>query len=294
MDQLQPGGACPDRADRSAMDSGGRVNAALPSAMWLPFAARVLRARSDRGLSRAELARSVGVSDDELREVERAHRRPARSLVARVETALGSEHQLMEAWAITLQAEAFPNDFADLCELGVHAVHLWEHQPVAIPTFLRVPEYSRAVLKPRLGHLGDEEVELMVEDEMEHRAAMIAPGGPGLRVVLNESVLRRPQGGVRVLNAQRAFLADLVDAGIVTIAMIPEATPDHPGLGEAFRLMEFADRPSMIYAFGARGGELTAEPEQVAGCTMVRDAIEEVGVELTSDSELLTVRSPDR
>lgn len=266
------------------------MNTVLPSAMWLPFAARILRARSDRGLSRAELAKSVGVTDDKLREVERARCRPARSLIARVETALGTEHQLMEAWAITLQAEAFPNDFADLCELGVHAEHLWEHQPVTVPVFLRVPEYSRAVLRPRLGHLGDEEVEFMVDEEMSHRAAMIAPGGPSLRVVLNESALHRPLGGVEVLNAQRKFLADLIDAGIVTAATIPESTPDHPGLGGAFRLMEFSDRPSMIYAFGAHGGELTAEAEQITRCTMVREAMEEVAVELTPDSDLLEPR----
>jgi transcriptional regulator with XRE-family HTH domain len=93
------------------------VNTALPSAMWLPFGARVLRARSDRGLSRAELARNVGVTDDKLRAVEDAHCRPARSLVERVDTALGTEHQLVDAWAITLQAEAFPSEFGDMSEL---------------------------------------------------------------------------------------------------------------------------------------------------------------------------------
>lgn len=266
------------------------MNTALPSAMWLPFGARVLRARSDRGLSRAELARSVGVTDDKLREVEDAHCRPARSLVERVETALGDEHHLVDAWAITLQAEAFPNEFGDMRELGAHAVRLWEHQPVAVPVFLRTREYSHAVLRPRYSHLELDEVEALVEDEMAHRAAMTGPESPKLRAVLNESVLQRPQGGAEVLNAQRDFLADLIDAGIVTVSVIPDETPHHPGLGGAFRIMEFADRPSMVYAFATEGGELTAETEQVTHCTMVRDAIEDVGVELTPDSPLLTER----
>ncbi|MFC9090078.1 helix-turn-helix domain-containing protein [Nocardiopsis dassonvillei] len=269
------------------------MNTALPSAMWLPFAARVLRARSDRGLSRAELAATIGVTDDKLREVESAHCRPARSLVERVDTALGAEHQLVDAWAITLQAEAFPNEFGDQRELGVHATHLWEHQPMAVPVFLRTREYSRAVLRPRHPDLSPDEVEEMVEEEMAHRAAMTGTEGPVLRVVLNESALQRPQGGAAVLNAQRDFLADLIEAGIVTMGVIPEQTPNHPGLGGAFRLMEFADRPSMVYAFAAEGGDLTAEPEQVGRCTTVRDAIEAATVELTSGSALLTARWPE-
>ncbi|QUX30150.1 helix-turn-helix domain-containing protein [Nocardiopsis akebiae] len=268
------------------------MNTALPSAMWLPFAARVLRARSDRGLSRAELAATVGVSDDKLREVESAHCRPARSLVERVDTALGAEHQLVDAWAITLQAEAFPNEFGDQRELGVHAAHLWEYQPMAVPAFLRTREYSRAVLRPRHPDLSPDEVEEMVEEEMAHRASMTGTEGPVLRVVLNESALQRPQGGAAVLNAQRDFLADLIEAGIVAMGVIPEQTPNHPGLGGAFRLMEFADRPSMVYAFAAQGGDLTAEPEQVGRCTTVRDAIEAATEELTPGSALLTARWP--
>lgn len=260
--------------------------------MWLPFAARVLRARSDRGLSRAELAATVGVTDDKLSEVENARCRPARSLVERVDTALGTDHQLVEAWAITLQAEAFPNEFGDQRELGVHAIHLWEHQPMAVPVFLRTPEYSRAVLGPRHPDLAPETIEAMVQEEMANRAAMTGLDGPVLRVILNESVLQRPQGGADVLNGQRDFLADLIEAGIVTLGMIPEQTPHHPGLGGAFRMMEFADRPSMVYAFAAEGGDLTADPEQVSRCVMVRDAIENAAMELTPESGLLTSRWP--
>ena len=269
------------------------MNSALPSAMWLPFAARVLRARSDRGLSRAELAETVGVTDDKLREVESAYCRPARSLVERVDNALGTDHQLLEAWATSLQAEAFPNEFGDQWELGVHTTHLWEHQPMTVPVFLRTREYSRAVLGPRHPDLSPDAVEEMVEEEMAHRAAMTGPDGPALRVILNESALQRPQGGAAVLNAQRDFLADLIEAGIVTMGVIPERTPNHPGLGGAFRMMEFADRPSMVYAFAAEGGDLTADLEQVGRCAMVREAIEDVAVELTPRSELLTARWPE-
>lgn len=264
----------------------------LPSAMWLPFGARMLRARADQGLSRAELARSVGVTDDKLREIEDARCRPARSLVERVDNALGTDHQLLDAWAITLQAEAFPNEFGDLRELGTHATRLWEHQPMTVPGFLRTPEYSRAVLAPCYSHLGPEIVEAMVEEEMADRAALTGPGGPKLRVVLNESVLQRPQGGADVLNGQRDFLADLIEADIVSFGIIPEETPHHPGLGGAFRIMEFADRPGMVYAFAAQGGDLTGDGEDVGHCRMVRDAIEEASVDLTPGSELLISRWP--
>ncbi|MGW5878554.1 helix-turn-helix domain-containing protein [Nocardiopsis terrae] len=268
------------------------VNTVLPSAMWLPFGARVLRARSDRGLSRAELAENVGVTDDKLREVEDAHCRPARSLVERVDTVLGTEHQLVDAWAITIQAEAFPTEFGDMSELGTHAARLWEHQPMTVPVFLRTREYSRAVLEPGHPNLEPAEIEAMVDGEMADRAAMTGPGGPVLRVILNESVLQRPQGGADVLNGQRDFLADLIKAGIVDLGIIPEQTPNHPGLGGAFRIMEFADRPSMVYAFAAQGGELTGDSEDVGHCRMVRDSIEEASVDLSPESELLTARWP--
>jgi two-component sensor histidine kinase len=193
----------------------------------------------------------------------------------------------VDAWAVALQAEAFPNEFGDLRELTVHAPEVWETQPVVIPPFLRTREYSWAVLRPSYFDLSDGEVEAMVEEEMSLRAAMTGPEGPSLRVVLNETVLRRPQGGAEVLNAQRDFLSDLVAAGIVRLGMIPEKSPRHPELGGPFRLMEYGDRAPIVYAFAAQDGELITDAEQVLRCSMIRDAIEEV---VTSLAPVLTGR----
>lgn len=268
------------------------MNSVLPSAMWLPFGARILRERSAVGVSREELAATVGVSGDKLQEVEDARCRPARTLVERVDTALGTGQRLVEAWATTLQAEAFPSEFGDLREVERHAACVWEHQPMALPVFLRTRDYARAVLAPRYPNCPPERIDRLVEEQMASRSALTRPGGPRLRVVLNESVLQRPQGGARVLNDQRDFLADLVKAGIVDLGVIPESTADHPGLAGAFRVMEFTDRPSLVYAFGAGGGDLTADAEEIRQCETLRESIEAAACALTPASELLTARWP--
>ncbi|MBB6118786.1 helix-turn-helix domain-containing protein [Nocardiopsis algeriensis] len=262
-------------------------NMVLPSAMWLPFGTRVLNARSDKGLSLVELAASTGVGGDKLRDVEAARCRPARSLVERIDTALGGGSRLVEAWAVTLQAEAFPDEFGDLGELTVHATRVWETRAETVPSFLRTREYSRAVLRPRWPGLSDKEVEALVDEEMYLRAVVTGPGGPALRAVLAESAFQDPEVDPGVLRAQRCFLADLVEAGIVSLAVIPETSPRGPAQSGDFRFLEFHARPGMAYAFAAEGGELLTDIDHVERCCLIRDALEDVAVELTPDSALL-------
>ncbi|PRX98129.1 helix-turn-helix domain-containing protein [Allonocardiopsis opalescens] len=265
----------------------------LPSALWMCFGARLADARTEAGLTVGGLGDLVGESAESIASVERAHRRPSRSLVEQLDTALDADGALTEAWAGTVQDEAFPRRFDDLAALEVHADHIWEHQSMTVPVYLRTADYSRAVLGPSHPGTPAETVEEWVREEVRRGAALAGPDAPTLRVVLNETALLRPFGGPEVLNAQRDALAARIASGSVELGIIPEATPNHPGLSPGFRVMTFTGRPRLVYAFHALGGTLISDDEGIGHCEMLMDRIIAAALPLTPTAPLLTDRYPD-
>lgn len=182
-----------------------------PSAFWLPFGARLRSARLDADLSQDRLAELVDVPAGRLDEVEHGDRCPSRSLVERIDAALNTDGRLSRDWSDTLMVEAFPaKRFRDLESLEPHAVEIREYQPLVFPEFLRTLGYARVMRPPGNPYPSPDEAEAWVEEQMRRRAVLTTGGGPRLWVILNDSVLDRPQGGYAVLHEQLETLIGFV------------------------------------------------------------------------------------
>lgn len=243
-----------------------------PSALWLPFVADLRRALADAGFSLEQLAAETGTSLDLLHDIEQARRRPARSLVSEIDTALGTGRRLSEAWSAALQFEAFPHTYTDLRTLEVHAYRIREWEVLAIPMFLRSRGYAEVIRPPiRVGPAPTQEEWL--GEQMGSRDALTGPAGPSLEVVVDERALTQPVGGPEVHSDQLDLLADLGTSERIDLRYIPSTVTNHPGLGGSFRIMDFTDRHSLAFLYSAAGGKLVADDEDLEHCEMLWERI---------------------
>lgn len=127
-----------------------------------------------------------------------------------------------------------PNDTGRLAAYEADASRLTDWSPMLVPGLLQTMEYTRAFM---LGDgIPEREVgaRLMARQRRQERLAHVA-----YSAYLDESVLRRPIGGRRVMRDQLRRMIDMVEEGSITIRVVP-CTPDsHGGLLSPFLLLEF-------------------------------------------------------
>ena len=123
------------------------------------------------------------------------------------------------------------------------------YMSLIVPALLQTADYARAVISGVRPDLPAEEIARRVELRMSRQELLDQDNPPALRVLLDDTVLRRPVGGPQVMGRQ---LRRLVEAGArpaVTLQVLPIGTGAHAGM----------DGPFTIFGFPA-----PAEPDVVA------------------------------
>jgi hypothetical protein len=96
---------------------------------------------------------------------------------------------------------------------------------------------------------------------------------PGLWVILDEAVLRRPVGGRHVMLEQVNRLAEAARQPHIVMEVIPASVGAHEGLAGAFAIADFDDAPSVGYQEGSPGGHPVEEPAAVAALDLTWDTL---------------------
>jgi len=103
-------------------------------------------------------------------------------------------------------------------------------EPLVVPGLLQTEEYARALLTGRIGnHVAD--VEARVTARMDRQAVITREDDPAeLLAVIDDGVLRRAVGGVKVMTGQIEYLIQASGRPNVVIQVIPAATAVHDGV----------------------------------------------------------------
>jgi hypothetical protein len=114
---------------------------------------------------------------------------------------------------------------------------------------LQTEDYARAVTL--LGHptAPGHEVERRVGLRMRRQSLLHADQSPRLWAVVDEAVLRRPLGGVKVMRKQLEHLLEVTELPNVTLQMVPFDRGGHAAAGGPFSILRFAERdlPDVVY-----------------------------------------------
>jgi len=233
----------------------------------------VLRAmRELAGVSTEQLAAHVGYSRSLVIKVERGERMPPPGFVEKAEALLRSGDVLARA-AKHLERGDFPEWFEEYAELEALAVSLYTYNALVFHGLLQTEEYAQAMFDLRCPVLEPEEVERRVQARMTRQSLLTKSPATQFAFIIEEWVLRRPQGGQLVQKRQLERLLEIDAQQNVTIQVIPTAYEGHAGVDGPMTLLETPERRRLAYLEVQGRGMLIDDRDEVSELQMRYDMI---------------------
>jgi transcriptional regulator with XRE-family HTH domain len=140
------------------------------------------------------------------------------------------------------------------------------YMSLIVPALLQTPDYAKAVIAAVRPDLPGAEIDRRVELRLRRQDLLDQERPPVMRVLLDDTVLRRPVGGPAVMAAQRRRLLADADRPAVTIQILEVATGAHAGMDGPFTIFGFpAPAERDVVALDSAADALYLEgPEDVA------------------------------
>lgn len=212
--------------------------------------ARALRqARIDAGLTVGELAKLVRMQPGTISKIENLRQtilaRTVKQILSACEVGaplmdtlmrIADESEAVDWWAA--YGDTVPDWFRDYVELEGDADEIWTYSPELVDGLLQTPDYAMAMtrLDP---HSTPQQQERAVALRRARQAQLDREQPPRLRIVLNESVIRRTVGNEAIMKAQMRHLAEMGRRPNITIQVLEFAAGEHPAMKEGFTLLRF-------------------------------------------------------
>jgi transcriptional regulator with XRE-family HTH domain len=161
--------------------------------------------------------------------------------------ALAQRSREPEWW--TQYHDILPNWFETYLGLESAATSIRSFETQFVPGLFQTGDYARAVT--RLGHqtAPAEEIERRVGLRLKRQDLLARASPPRIWAVLDEAVLRRPQGSAAVMRAQLGRLAEAARLPGVTLQVVPFARGGHAAASGSFSILRFEERdlPDVVY-----------------------------------------------
>lgn len=220
--------------------------------------------REHASVSVAQLAATLGYSEDQIRKIESGKRRAQDDYIAAADTHLGANGLLLATAAKLRESQLIPDWFADYVETEAEAIRIEGYDVQSVPGLLQTPEYARVVLSDFYPTLDDEEVDRRVQHRMDRQALLSRKPLCMLSFVIEEAALLRPLGGRTVMCKQLRYLGHCAQMRNVTVQVMPLDCESHTGLNGPLMLLETGDRKRVVYVEHQGGKKWLSDPDQVS------------------------------
>jgi transcriptional regulator with XRE-family HTH domain len=233
------------------------------------------------------LAKAVNYSASLVSAVELGQQRPSGDFLARVDKVLDTgglfARMLDELVSLDL-IQSWQRDWQAVIE---QAKALRWYQSSHIPGPLQTEDYARAVFES--GDLFDpDEVDSRLANRMKQQDILDRDRPPGLVVVLDEALLRRPVGGTRVMREQLLHLIRLAEEHHrVRLHIVPQRAGEYPGLSGPIILATMEDGSESAFLSGHLGGRELARPAELRWLQRVWETILAVALPPRESLELI-------
>jgi transcriptional regulator with XRE-family HTH domain len=238
--------------------------------------AELRRLREDAGLTIDRVAEALECSQSKVSRIETgqvsATPRDVRDMLALYRVS-DAQREAMVQIAREARQRGWWQKFVDVPDgvpayvgLEAAATSIDVYMSLIVPALLQTADYARAVIGAVRPDLPAREVDRRVELRMRRQALLDQEHPPVLRVLLDDTVLRRPVGGPAVMAAQRRRL--LADAGrpAVTIRVLEVEAGAHAGMDGPFTIFGFpaAAERDVVALDSAADALYLEDPEDVA------------------------------
>lgn len=251
------------------------------------LAARLRQLRLDAGLTIEEVAARLMVSPTKMSRMETAARpasqRDVRDLLNLYGVADRERDRLMTLARLSNQRAWWQQHdlgYSDYIGLEAEALGIDDYESTIIPGLLQTEAYARRVVQGILFDADPSLVEQRVEARLRRQELLKIDHPPTLRIVVDESALRRKVGGAAVMIEQLQNLYDRVgSAAHISLQVIPFSTGAHPGLDSKFIYLHLSEAvPDVVYVESLVGSLYLDTPGDLQRYRQAFDKLREVAL----------------
>ncbi len=168
--------------------------------------------------------------------------------------------------------DVLPEWFEMYVGLESVAENMRHYDAELVPGLLQTADYCRAVCRAFSGG-ADSDIDRLVTLRMDRQAILTREStAPRFYVILNESILRRPIGGLGVMVKQLEHLLEATDLPNVDVRVLPFHTAEHPAMMGTFVILSFPGRrePDVVYLESMTGSLYLEKPAELTkyNCAM--------------------------
>jgi transcriptional regulator with XRE-family HTH domain len=231
------------------------------------FAITLQKMRDAAGLTKAQLAETLGYTPQFMGQIEFARNIPSMTFAQDLDTFFKIDALFYELWLLikgTRRVGAAPVDFARYVELEKTAATLRMFETRLLPGLFQTDAYARAAM----GVNPDAE-----EAGKERRELFERPDPPHVFLVVDERALHREIGSPEVVREQFAQLLELIERPEVSFQVLPQDTRYSGAFSGSFTVLGFASEADVVYIESAGLGNLIGDPAAVADCAIRFDLL---------------------
>lgn len=228
---------------------------------WIDFGESLRDSRRQQGMTLEQLRSASGYSVSTLSKVENAHRAPNRKLVEALDRALSKNGDLLRKWGQARQAESDPDWYLQVVTSEERASEIRMWHPNLVPGFMQTAAYAQVIFRDGRPFDSEEEVKQLAQKRSARLKALKGARNPRMLAIVAEDTVRGVVGSPQVMYDQLKHLLSLSED--VQTLVLPRSTAYHGGSSGPFRILDFPDQATQVYAEHVSGGELITDTESV-------------------------------
>jgi transcriptional regulator with XRE-family HTH domain len=278
------------------------VTTRTPTGRRRRLGAELRRLREDAGLTIDRVAEALECSQSKVSRIETgqvsATPRDVRDMLELYRVS-DAQREAMVQIAREARQQGWWQKFVDVPDgvpayigLEVAATSIDVYMSLIVPALLQTADYSRAVIGAVRPDLPGGEIDRRVELRMRRQALLDQEHPPALRVLLDDTVLRRPVGGPAVMAAQRRRLLEDAGRSAVTMRVLEVEAGAHAGMDGPFTIFGFpaAAERDVVALDSAADALYLEDPEDVARYRRVFELLLPAALPPEASAELIAGR----
>jgi transcriptional regulator with XRE-family HTH domain len=248
-------------------DSRGKKRPSVPEVRSPTVRRRELGAllralRNQKGLTVDQVADRLLCSPSKVSRMETGHSvatpRDIRDLCVLYEVTDQAERDRLMTLARESKQQAwwqsYDLGYATYVGLEAEAVAISDFQSSVVPGLLQTADYARAGHEGTMPRLRPDQIEMLIEAKLTRQRILAQDNPTRFIAVLDEAVLHRVVGGLRVMESQLERLIEAARLPNVTLQVIPFSVGAHPGLESNFNILQLPPpTPGIVYVEGLVG-----------------------------------------
>lgn len=246
------------------------------SARWV-LACELRRLREASGKSLAQLAEDTNYDRTYLHRLETGERLSKLPVMEALDAVYGTAGLLVRLWGLA-RLDGFKDKYREFMRLEAKATIMQKYAMV-VPGLLQTEDFAREALALAPAPISPAELEENVAARLSRQELLRRSPPPNVRIILDESALRRPASDPKVWHDQLERIVDeAADAPHMTIQVIPFTAGMHGLMGGSLSLLWMADGSSVAYLEDNNSGDLIEEPGEVARYRLAYDRLRDAAL----------------